>query len=40
MIDDKKSTNANTNSDDDFDEKELEYPNVVIYDKDDFEMEI
>lgn len=39
MIDEKNK--INTNNDDDFDDKENEYPNIVIYDKDDdFEIDM
>lgn len=41
MIDKKTKINANTNNDDDFDDKENEYPNIVIHDKDeDFEIDM
>ena len=38
MIDNKKS--INTNSDDDFDDRENEYPHIVIDRDDEFEIEM
>lgn len=39
MIDEKK-VKPNTNDDDNFDEPDMEYPNIVIDKEDDFEIEM